>query len=209
VSATALSEFYVRVTWGPAYDPEVPGQQWTRLEGYNVLRDGQLIHTEFAPPTALEYLDNRVAAGTRYRYTVVAFDQGGNVSAPAVAEVTTPGVAPPPPPPPGVPANPEFTGLAAGCVGVSAFCPHYGDIPLTWTAVPGATRYQVLYSYLDYTTLPPVPAGHVVMAETTATAFNVPASARSGFGEVYSVRACNTSCGPEAPFASFFIPFTF
>ncbi|WP_163505806.1 metallophosphoesterase [Fodinicola acaciae] len=82
VTATATSASSVNVTWSAAADD-------TAVTGYSVYRDGVLLGDTGA--SQLSYVDNTVAAGASYSYTVVAFDAANNRSvASAPAGVTVP-----------------------------------------------------------------------------------------------------------------------
>ena len=82
LTATATGSATVRLTWGPATDPE--GSAVT----YRVYRDG--VPVAGAPVAATTLTDTGLAAGTTYGYQVTALDAAGNESArTAVASVTT------------------------------------------------------------------------------------------------------------------------
>jgi chitodextrinase len=87
------------------------------VAGYRVTRDGVLI----ADTTATSHADSTVAPGTRYGYTVTAYDTRGLTSSPSAAvSVTTPPAAP--------------GGLTATVSG--------GQVTLAWGASTGATGYR-------------------------------------------------------------------
>jgi chitodextrinase len=61
----------IALGWTASTDPDSP------VAGYNVYRNGVKIGTA----TVTNYVDSGLASGTFYRYTVSAFDPGGNTSA--------------------------------------------------------------------------------------------------------------------------------
>jgi chitodextrinase len=87
VSGQAVSASEIDLSWTPSIDNIMVG-------GYQVFRNGTQIATAVTP----SYPDTGVAASTTYTYTVTAFDNSGNISAPSLpAIVTTPAVDTQPP----------------------------------------------------------------------------------------------------------------
>jgi chitodextrinase len=103
LSAAAKSANEVDLLWTASSDN-------VGVAGYQIIRNGVMVSS--VPGAALVYVDNTVAAGVTYTYSVAAYDAAGNVSSPSAAlQVTTP-TAPPPVVTstcPG-PANGAFTG---------------------------------------------------------------------------------------------------
>ena len=130
---------------------------WTAVSGatsYSVYRNGTLVGS----PTAATYTDTGLTNGTTYTYTVTANNTGGASTA-STGVTATPQV-----PAPGVP-----TGLAA-TAGV-------GQVTVTWTAVSGATSYQ-LYR------------GTTLVTSPTTTSY-VDTSLTAGTAVSYTVKAVN------------------
>ena len=130
---------------------------WTAVSGatgYSVYRNGTLVGS----PTTATYTDTGLTNGTAYTYTITANNTGGS-SAASTGVTATPQV-----PAPGVP-----TGLAA-TAGV-------GQVTVTWTAVSGATSYQ-LYR------------GATLVASPTTTSY-VDTSLTAGTAVSYTVKAVN------------------
>jgi glucose/arabinose dehydrogenase len=87
VSASAVSETQVDVSWTPANDDR-------GVNGYRVFRDG----AQVAAVTGTAYRDGGRSPATTYAYRIAAVDAAGNVSPQsAAASATTPAAAPAPP----------------------------------------------------------------------------------------------------------------
>ncbi|MGH3306297.1 MAG: CHAP domain-containing protein [Nocardioides sp.] len=71
----------IGVDWQPSSD------EWG-VAGYRVSRSGAPLAT--VPADSTTYWDHQVSAGQAYSYTVVAYDDAGNVSAPATVDVGQP-----------------------------------------------------------------------------------------------------------------------
>ncbi len=95
------------------YRADTPGGTLTRINENTMI-------------TAVTYTDSTVTNGTAYRYTIRAFNAGGE--SPDSTEVSATPV--PPPPAPLAPANPDAT---AGD----------GQVTLMWDTVTGATEYRI------------------------------------------------------------------
>jgi chitodextrinase len=78
VAATVLGTTSVAVSWTASTDDR-------GVAGYRVSRNGTLVATT----TTTSWTDSGLTAGSRYDYTVVAFDAAGNVSPSAAASATT------------------------------------------------------------------------------------------------------------------------
>src|SRR5262249_44423542 len=106
--------------------------QWTPAKNatsYTVKRatvKGGPYATVASKLTQPNWTDERVAAGTKYRYIV--YSVHGRVGGPRSSEISVRVLAPP--------ASPG--GLAVAC--------RAGSLELTWTPSPGATGYKVLRS---------------------------------------------------------------
>jgi uncharacterized membrane protein YphA (DoxX/SURF4 family) len=82
--ANPVSPTQINLTWSASTDN-------VRVAGYHVRRNGAVVTTT----TLTAFSDTGVSASTTYSYTVDAFDDAGNTSAPsAPASVTTPAVPP-------------------------------------------------------------------------------------------------------------------
>jgi chitodextrinase len=80
LAATSTSSSQVNLSWNPSIDN-------VGVTGYKIYRDGTQIHTT----GETTYSDSGLAAGTKYSYTVAAYDAAGNTSAQSGAvTVTTP-----------------------------------------------------------------------------------------------------------------------
>jgi fibronectin type 3 domain-containing protein len=140
---------------------------WTPVSGatgYHVLRDG----VQIATTTAAGYTDTGLDNGALYGYQVLATNVAG--WSPLTASVTgTPNVV--------APATP--TNLVAA--------PGDGTVTLAWTAVPGATSYQVF-------------RGATLLGSPTATTF-ADSGLIDGTSYSYTVKALNGSAasGATAP----------
>jgi fibronectin type 3 domain-containing protein len=108
LSATATGAGTARLTWSASTDN-------VGVTGYKVFRDGVVV----AQTAALSYNDSGLSAQTTYTYSLIAFDDAGNTSPPAIAMVTTPSI-----PFPGAPQN-----LTA-----QALVRERGRIDLNWDA---------------------------------------------------------------------------
>jgi len=76
----------VRLLWEASPDADVTGYRIERAVG-----DGDFVLLPGGPATGLEHVDTGLAAGSRYRYRVLAIDAAGNLSAPgAPAEAVLP-----------------------------------------------------------------------------------------------------------------------
>ena len=130
---------------------------WTAVTGatgYSVYRGGVLVGS----PTVATFTDTGLTNGTAYTYTITANNTGGS-SAASAGVSATPQVAAP-----GIP-----TGLTA-TAGV-------GQVTVSWTAVTGATSYQ-LYR------------GTLLVSSPTTTSF-VDTSLTAGTAVSYTVKAVN------------------
>jgi len=78
VSASAVSQSQINVSWNPSTDN-------VGVTGYQVFRNS----IQIATTTATSYPDSNLAASTTYSYTVTAFDAAGNVSAQSTAAIAT------------------------------------------------------------------------------------------------------------------------
>jgi chitodextrinase len=119
LQGTAASTSRIDLTWSASTDN-------AGVTGYRVYRNGSLV----ANPAGTSYSDTGLAEATSYSYTVAAYDDEGNTSAPcgAVAVYTADATAP------SVPSN--LQGTAAS----------NSQINLTWTASSdnlGVTGYRV------------------------------------------------------------------
>ena len=150
VTATAGSPARIDVSWAASSDA-------VGVTGYHVFRDGGA--TPVASVASTSYADTAVTAGSTHTYTVSAYDAAGNESAhSSPASATTPGTA--------LPAPTNLTATAGGS----------SQINLSWTAVSGATGYNIYRGtakiasttttgYAD----PGLPAGTSFTYEVTAT----------------------------------------
>ncbi len=100
----------VQIGWNASQDD-------TAVAGYRVLRDG----TAVAEVTETSYTDTGLANGTRYTYTVRAYDGAGNLSAPSAAAIVTTAVPGGDTQAPTVPTDLTATGAGQ-------------DVRLAWTA---------------------------------------------------------------------------
>jgi chitodextrinase len=109
LAGSAPASGTVNLTWTAVTDTGGSG-----LAGYKIYRAGVQIGTS----ASASYSDTTTLGTTSYTYTVAAYDNAGNTSAPSTsASVTTPDTIPPSVP----------TGLAASA-------PASGTVNLTWTA---------------------------------------------------------------------------
>ncbi len=141
---------------------------WTAVTGatsYSVYRNGTLVGS----PTTATFTDTGLTNGTAYTYTVTANNTGGASTASAGVSAT-PQVAAP-----GVP-----TGVTA-TAGV-------GQVTVTWTAVSGATSYQ-LYR------------GTTLVSSPTTTSY-VDTSLTAGTSVSYTVKAVNAGGASAASAAA-------
>ena len=83
---------HITLEWEASNDPTTPGQKTSGVAGYTVFRNGQKIDTVNSPG----YNDLTAVAGTKYIYTVSAFDAAGNKSSPSPPVAI---IIPPPSPP--------------------------------------------------------------------------------------------------------------
>jgi len=94
VSATAISDNSVRVTWNKPWDN-------VGVLGYNIYRDGIYYTTVFDT----NFIDNNLSRNKKYRYGIVAFDKAKNFNSVSREVSVTPGSSNgngnPSPPPPG------------------------------------------------------------------------------------------------------------
>jgi chitodextrinase len=109
------------------------------VTGYIVRRNG----TQIATPTATNFSDTGLSAGTTYTYTVAARDAAGNVSGAASASVTTA------PPPPSNSASLTWDPVVAP--NLSGYRVYFGNAPGTYlqprgqgVSVGNVTAYTVL-----------------------------------------------------------------
>ena len=87
LSAVAKNANEIDLLWTASSDN-------TGVTGYQVIRNGVMISS--VPGATLVYVDNSVAAGSTYAYSVAAYDAAGNVSSPSASlQVTTPNGPPP------------------------------------------------------------------------------------------------------------------
>jgi chitodextrinase len=81
VTATSPSHYQVNLSWSASSDN-------VGVTGYRISRNGSVLVS--VPGSSLSYLDSTASPSTQYSYTVDAFDQAGNHSAPsAPVNVTT------------------------------------------------------------------------------------------------------------------------
>jgi len=87
LSATAVSQSQVNLSWSASTDPQVSGATTSGLSGYKVYRNGVLI----APSVTLtSYQDTGLTASTQYTYAVSSIDLVLNESSQsATAQATT------------------------------------------------------------------------------------------------------------------------
>jgi len=119
VTATAVNSTRIDVSWAASTDA-------VGVTGYKVYRDGGA--TAVASVVgATSYSDTAVTANSTHSYTVSAYDAAGNESAQSSppASATTPTAA--------LPAPTNLTATASGS----------SQVNLTWTAVSGATSYNI------------------------------------------------------------------
>lgn len=135
VSATAISDSKVRVTWNKPWDD-------VGVRGYNVYRNGGYHATVFDT----NYIDTGVSSNNEYRYGIVAFDKAKNyngVSKEASVKVGGSGSDDPLPPPPddgGV--NPPQ--------GLSAEILNDNQAKVKWSAPSGNIRGYNVYINNNY-----------------------------------------------------------
>ncbi|MFN8168668.1 MAG: right-handed parallel beta-helix repeat-containing protein [Candidatus Nanopelagicales bacterium] len=144
----------------------VPG-----ADGYRVYRDGALV----ASPTGTSATDGGLTPGTDYAYSVAAVNEVGTGARSATLHAT---------PPVPVPAAPSDLAATAGD----------GRVDLAWSAVPGATSYDVVRD------------GDTV-ATVTEPAY-ADKAATNGTRYSYAVTAANTSgsSDPSSPVAATPLP---
>lgn len=128
LAASAISAGQIDLTWTASTDN-------VGVAGYNIYRCQGSGCSPSAPPVAsgaaVSFSDSGLSASTLYRYSVAAFDQAGNVSAPsAPAQATTSA-----PPPPG---SITFVRSAGTDCGAAASC------ALAWPAANAAGNLLVL-----------------------------------------------------------------
>ncbi len=156
VHAAGLGPATVYLKWSPSAAPAVGSGPASPVASYQVFRDGALVTTTDA--LTLNWTDGGLAADTSYSYEVVAVNQAGETSAPAVATAAT---LPELPPVTGMSAHPRLVSaqaldaLAAGGPAWSqlqGFCdaklnqlvqPGYAGWDWRDAAVNYATCYQV------------------------------------------------------------------
>jgi len=111
LTANSGSPTTASLSWAPSTDN-------VGVTAYNLLRDNTLLTTT----NTLMYQDSGLTANTTYTYEVIALDLAGNMSAPAVVNITTQSNSVPPNPP---------TNLAATAIGTR-------EAKLTWTPPTGS-----------------------------------------------------------------------
>ncbi|MFJ8739385.1 fibronectin type III domain-containing protein [Embleya sp. NPDC127516] len=151
---------------------------WTAVPGatgYKVYRDGVLAQTVTGTSATVTGLTQ----ATTYGFQVSATNSAGESAKSATVSATTSGVVV-------VPATP--TGLAAGT-------PTATTVPLSWTAVPGATGYNVYRNgTLAQTATGP---SATVTGLTPATAYNFQVSATNSAGESAKSAAVTATTGTD------------
>ena len=132
VSATALSDTSVRVTWSEARDN-------VRVDGYNIYRNKSYYDTVH---DVTNYIDTRVSPGQTYYYSIVAFDDARNYTVLSEPDAVTPGGG----------GDAGAAPLSSGGNGQAPSAPsglradvHGGNnVTLYWTAASGgATGYNI------------------------------------------------------------------
>ncbi|WP_331770762.1 glycoside hydrolase family 18 protein (plasmid) [Embleya sp. NBC_00888] len=151
---------------------------WTAVPGatgYKVYRDGVLAQTVTGTSATVTGLTQ----ATTYSFQVSATNSAGESAKSAAVSATTSGVVV-------VPATP--TGLAAGT-------PTATTVPLSWTAVPAATGYNVYRNgTLAQTATGP---SATVTGLTPATAYNFQVSATNSAGESAKSAAVTATTGTD------------
>jgi YD repeat-containing protein len=98
-----------------------------------------------------------------------------------------------------------WSGGLAGCTG---WCAWNGDVPLTWNAVTGATRYELERSTWDYNIGGWTPYTQIYSGTTPSR--TIAEADRSWAGDAYRVRACiDGACSPYSASLYFYIEFVF
>ncbi len=150
LTATATSATEVDLAWNASTDN-------VGVTGYTVYRNGVSLATVSGSP--LTYADKSVAEATAYKYTVDAFNAGGNHSAQSSpTTATTPDVTPPSVP----------TGLSATATSTP-------QVNLSWSASTdnvGVTGYTIYRNGTTLTTVSGSTLNYADKAVTDATAFS-------------------------------------
>jgi poly(hydroxyalkanoate) depolymerase family esterase len=151
---------------------------WTAASGaagYDVYRNGTLVNS--SPVTGTSYTDSGLTAGTAYSYTVASVDSSGNVGAQSGAvSATTTGSNP------GLPAP---TGLTVGTVTSSS-------IALSWTAVSGASGYDVYRNSTQVNASAVTGTGYTDTGLATGTSYSYTVAAVDSTGKIGAQSAAVT-----------------
>jgi poly(hydroxyalkanoate) depolymerase family esterase len=143
---------------------------WTASSGaasYNVYRGGTLVNS--SPVTGTSFTDSGLTAGTAYSYTVASVDSSGTIGAQSgVVSATTTGTNP------GLPAP---TGLTVGAVTSSS-------IALSWTAVSGASGYDVYRNGTQVNTSAVTGTGYTDTGLATGTGYSYTVAAVDSTGRI-------------------------
>lgn len=87
LTATAPGPNEVDLSWQPSTDPDYAGVSG----GYSIYRNGNSKPIATVDPSTTSYSDTTVLAGTKYTYTIAAFDYAKNYSAQSLpVSITTP-----------------------------------------------------------------------------------------------------------------------
>lgn len=129
---TAISGSEVRLTWSASTDN-------VRVTSYQVLRNGTVLGSS----ATTSFTDTTVRPTTAYTYQVKALDAEGNVSAAAIAQVSTPAQ-----PAPSTPT----TSCAAPVYGAFTGC-YYRNT--TFTGAPVMVRTDAQIAFRPYGSFPP------------------------------------------------------
>jgi len=138
VSASALSDTSIRVTWNGAFDD-------TAVIGYNVYRDNGYYDTVHST----NYIDNSVSPGSTHRYQVTSFDGSQNfspTSASAEATASTSGSIT------GA-VNPSSSGPVSIPTGLQVSVLNGNRLQLQWSESSNATGYNVFRDGLYHSTV--------------------------------------------------------
>lgn len=168
IRASAPDAASVVLNWDPSSDLPVPGA--VGVAGYHVYRNGDTSPT-YTVPSGTSYTDTNVVASTTYTYTVAAFDNNGNESAPSsIVSIKT--------------AAPSCSGTPSVPGGLTAGATTVSSTSFSWTASnasPGCT----LAGYKVY-------RGSQLVGSTTDPSFT-DSGLNPGTAYTYTVRSYDTS----------------
>ncbi len=172
VAAAAINPTRIDVSWAASTDA-------VGVTGYKVYRDGGATAVA-SVASGTTYSDTAVSAGTTHSYTVTAYDAAGNESAQSSppASATTPAAA--------MPAPTNLTATPSGS----------SQVNLTWTAVSGATSYNVFRGTAKIAS--PATAGYNDTGLSPNTAYSYTVTALGAAGESAHSASASATTAPTS-----------